>query len=128
MLFFGWLHEYLSGMAALRNDGVSLGGLAYKLVSPRARLILLSFVYFYLLLIAGALGAIIAGALTKLTSGPVAIVVLAAAGAMAGLILPPSTYWARCLKARPKARPWWAMVLWECAVYLEFQDLWTLRG
>jgi carbon starvation protein len=84
VLFIGWLHDYLSGMASLRNDGLSLGGLAYKLVSPRARLLLLSFIYFYLLLIAGAFGAIIAGALTKLTSGPVAILVLAGAGALAG--------------------------------------------
>ncbi len=84
VLLIGWLHDYLSGMASLRNDGLSLGALAYKLVSPRARVILLSFIYFYLLLIAGAFGAIIAGALTKLTSGPVAILVLAGAGALAG--------------------------------------------
>ncbi len=84
VLLIGWVHDYLSGMAALRNDGLSLGGLAYKLVSPRARLILLSFIYFYLLLIAGAFGAIIAGALTKLSSGPVAILFLAGAGALAG--------------------------------------------
>jgi carbon starvation protein len=84
VLFIGWLHDYLSGMAALRNDGLSLGGMAYKLISPRARLILLSFIYFYLLLIAGAFGAIIAGALTKLPSGPVAILVLAGAGTLAG--------------------------------------------
>jgi carbon starvation protein len=84
VLFIGWLHDYLSGMASLRNDGLSLGALAYKLVSPRARVILLSFIYFYLLLIAGAFGAIIAGALTKLPSGPVAILILAGAGALAG--------------------------------------------
>ncbi len=84
VLFFGWVHDYMSGMAALRSDGLSLGGMAYKLVSPRARLILLSFIYFYLLLIAGAFGAIIAGALTKLSSGPVAILALAGAGALAG--------------------------------------------
>jgi len=84
VLLIGWLHDYLSGMASLRNEGLSLGGLAYKLISPRARVILLSFIYFYLLLIAGAFGAIIAGALTKLQSGPVAILVLAGAGALAG--------------------------------------------
>lgn len=84
VLLIGWLHDYLSGMASLRNDGLSLGGLAYKLISPRARLILLSFIYFYLLLIAGAFGAIIAGALINLPSGPVAILILAGAGALAG--------------------------------------------
>jgi carbon starvation protein len=87
VLLIGWLHDYLSGMASLRSDGLSLGGLAYKLVSPRARVILLSFIYFYLLLIAGAFGAIIAGALTKLTSGPVAILMLAGSGVLAGQMI-----------------------------------------
>jgi carbon starvation protein len=84
VLFIGWVHDYLAGMASLRNDGLSLGGLSYKLISPRARVILLSFIYFYLLLIAGAFGAIIAGALIKLPSGPLAILILAGAGALAG--------------------------------------------
>jgi carbon starvation protein len=87
VLFFGWLHDYLSGMASLRSDGLSLGGMSYKLISPRARLILLSFIYFYLLLIAGAFGAIIAGALIKLPSGPVAILVLAGSGVLAGQMI-----------------------------------------
>jgi carbon starvation protein len=86
-LLIGWLHDYLAGMTSLRNDGLSLGGLAYKLVSPRARVILLSFIYFYLLLIAGAFGAIIAGALTKLSSGPVAILMLAGSGVLAGQMI-----------------------------------------
>jgi carbon starvation protein len=43
---------------AMRNDGLTMGGLSYKLISPRARNILLSFLYFYLLLIMGAFGAI----------------------------------------------------------------------
>jgi carbon starvation protein len=84
VVFFGWLHDYIAGMVSLRNDGLSLGALSYKFISPRARLILLSFIYFYLLLIAGAFGAVIAGALTGLSSGPVAIIVLALAGLLAG--------------------------------------------
>lgn len=87
VVFFGWVHDYVSGMVSLRNDGLSLGALSYKLISPRARLILLSFIYFYLLLIAGAFGAVIAGALTGLASGPVAILVLAAAGLLAGQMI-----------------------------------------
>ncbi|OGP71791.1 MAG: hypothetical protein A2Y80_04675 [Deltaproteobacteria bacterium RBG_13_58_19] len=87
VLFIGWVHDYVSGMVAMRCDGLSLGGLSYKLVSPRARIILLSFVYFYLLLLAGAFGGVIAGALTKLQSGPVAMLILAAAGALAGQML-----------------------------------------
>src|SRR5512139_2463949 len=51
-LFIGWVHDYSSAMVAMRNEGASFGGLSYKLISPRARVILLSFIYFYLLLIA----------------------------------------------------------------------------
>jgi carbon starvation protein len=87
VLFIGWVHDYVSGMVAMRCDGLSLGGLAYKFISPRARLILLAFIYFYLLLLAGAFGGVISGALLKLTSGPVAILVLAAAGALAGQMI-----------------------------------------
>jgi carbon starvation protein len=87
VLFIGWVHDYISGMVAMRSDGLSLGGLSYKLISPRARTILLSFVYFYLLLLAGAFGGVIAGALIKLTSGPVAMIVLALAGVLAGQMI-----------------------------------------
>jgi carbon starvation protein len=87
VLFIGWVHDYISGMVAMRCDGLSLGGLSYKLISPRARTILLSFVYFYLLLLAGAFGGVIAGALIKLQSGPVAMVILALAGVLAGQMI-----------------------------------------
>jgi carbon starvation protein len=87
VLFIGWVHDYTSGMVAMRSDGLSLGGLSYKLISPRARMILLSFVYFYLLLLAGAFGGVIAGALIKLTSGPLAVVILALAGVLAGQMI-----------------------------------------
>ncbi len=87
VFFIGWVHDYVSGMVAMRCDGLSLGGLSYKLISPRARMILLSFVYFYLLLLAGAFGGVIAGALTKLTAGPLAILILALSGALAGQMI-----------------------------------------
>lgn len=87
VLFIGWVHDYLAGVVAMRSDGLSLGGLSYKLISPRARTILLSFVYFYLLLLAGAFGGVIAGALIKLPSGPLAVLILGLAGALAGQML-----------------------------------------
>jgi carbon starvation protein len=87
VLFIGWVHDYISGVVAMRSDGLSLGGLSYKLISPRARTILLSFVYFYLLLLAGAFGGVIAGALIKLPSGPLAVLILGLAGALAGQML-----------------------------------------
>lgn len=87
VLFIGWVHDYVSGMVSMRCDGLSLGGLSHKLISPRARLILLAFVYFYLLLLAGAFGGVIAGALIKLPSGPLAIIILALAGFLAGQMI-----------------------------------------
>jgi carbon starvation protein len=87
VFFIGWVHDYVSGMVSLRCDGLSLGGLSHRLISPRARLILLSFIYFYLLLLAGAFGGVIAGALIKLPSGPLAIIILALAGFLAGQMI-----------------------------------------
>jgi len=54
VLFIGWLHDYSSAMISVRQDGETFGAISYKLISPRARLILLAFIYFYLLLVAGA--------------------------------------------------------------------------
>jgi carbon starvation protein len=87
VLLIGWVHDYFAGVVAMRNDGMSLGGLSYKLISPRARTILVSFIYFYLLLLAGAFGGVIAGALIKLPSGPVAVIVMSLAGVLAGQML-----------------------------------------
>ncbi len=58
-LFIGWVHDYSSAMIAMRNDGASFGGLSHRLISPRARVILLAFIYFYLLLIVGAFGNVV---------------------------------------------------------------------
>jgi carbon starvation protein len=42
--FIGWVHDYASAIVVMRNDGVSFGGLSHRLISPRARLILLAFI------------------------------------------------------------------------------------
>jgi len=65
VFFIGWLHDFSSSMISIRNDGDTFGALGYKLISPRARKILLTFIYFYLLLIATAFGHVI----TKGVSG-----------------------------------------------------------
>jgi len=69
-LFIGWVHDYSSAVVAMRNEGASFGGLSYKLISPRARIVLLSFIYFFLLLVAGAFGAIVVNAATGQKSAP----------------------------------------------------------
>jgi carbon starvation protein len=69
VFFIGWLHDFSSTMISIRNDGETFGAISYKLISPRARKILLTFVYFYLLLIACAFGHVI----TKGVSGNAAL-------------------------------------------------------
>jgi Carbon starvation protein, predicted membrane protein len=70
--FIGWVQDYSIAMVAMRHDGASLGGLSHKLISPRARVLLLSFIYFYLLLIAGAFGNVVVSTAINLKAAPMA--------------------------------------------------------
>ncbi|MFB3816704.1 MAG: carbon starvation protein A [Candidatus Methylomirabilales bacterium] len=83
VFFIGWVQDYTAAVMAMRNDGLTMGGLSYKLISPRARTILLSFLYFYLLLIMGAFGAICAAlfANPKVAFG---FIILTLAGVLSG--------------------------------------------
>ena len=82
-LFIGWIQDYASTMLSVRHDGMTLGGLSYKLISPRARFYLLSFLYIYLLLIMGAFGALIAPLLAR-PEVPIGFLLLTLAGVLAG--------------------------------------------
>ncbi len=86
-LFIGWVHDYSSAVVAMRNEGASFGGLSYKLISPKARIILLSFIYFLLLLIAGAFGNIVVDAATGQKSSPMAWLLLTIGGVLAGQMI-----------------------------------------
>ena len=57
--FIGWVQDYASIIVPMRSEGDTFGALSYKLISPRARGILLVFIYLYLLLIMGAFGQVI---------------------------------------------------------------------
>jgi carbon starvation protein len=85
--FIGWVQDYSSAMVAMRNDGASFGGLSHKLISPRARVILLSFIYFYLLLIAGAFGNVVVSTAIALKAAPIAWLLLTIAGILAGQMI-----------------------------------------
>lgn len=85
--FIGWVQDYSSAMVAMRNDGASFGGLSHKLVSPRARVILLSFIYFYLLLIVGAFGNVVVSTTVALKGAPMAWLFLTIAGILAGQMI-----------------------------------------
>jgi len=86
--FIGWVQDYASIVLGVREDGQSFGALSYRLVSPRARSILLIFIYAYLLLIMGAFGKIVGYDL--MTNGGVPFGVLIAIGA--GLLAGQMTY------------------------------------
>jgi carbon starvation protein len=85
--FIGWVQDYSSAMIAIRHEGASFGGLSYKLISPRARIILLSFIYFYLLLIVGAFGAVVVGTAIELKGAPIAWLFLAIGGILTGQMI-----------------------------------------
>ncbi len=57
--FIGWVQDYASIIVPMRSEGDTFGALSYKLISPRARSVLLIFIYLYLLLIMGAFGQVI---------------------------------------------------------------------
>jgi carbon starvation protein len=85
--FIGWVQDYSSAMIAMRNEGASFGGLSHRLISPRARIILLSFIYFYLLLIAGAFGNVVVSTAIGLKAAPMAWLFLTVGGILAGQMI-----------------------------------------
>lgn len=86
-LFIGWVQDYSSAMIAIRNEGASFGGLSYRYISPRARIILLSFIYFYLLLIVGAFGNVVVSTAISLKAAPMAWLFLTISGILAGQMI-----------------------------------------
>ncbi|HXG41026.1 MAG TPA: carbon starvation CstA family protein [Candidatus Limnocylindrales bacterium] len=82
--FIGWASDYSAIIMAVRNDGNSLSAIAHRLVSPRTRRILFLFIFFYLLLVAGAFVGIMAAILAARPDVPFGIVVLAIMGLVAG--------------------------------------------
>src|ERR671915_137970 len=83
----GWASDYSAIMVAVRNDGNSLAAIAHRLVSSRTRRILYVFIFFYLLLIAGAFVGIMAAILAARPDVPFGIVVLAVMGLVAGWMI-----------------------------------------
>ena len=83
----GWASDYSAIMVAVRNDGNSLAAIAHRLISSRTRRILYVFIFFYLLLIAGAFVGIMAAILAARPDVPFGIVVLAIMGLLAGWLI-----------------------------------------
>ncbi len=83
----GWASDYSAIMVAVRNDGNSLSAISHKLIAPRTRKILFVFIFFYLMLLAGAFVGILAAILSARPDVPVGIIMLALMGLLAGQMM-----------------------------------------
>ena len=85
--FIGWVSDYTAIMVAVRNDGNSLSAISHKLIAPRTRTILFVFIFFYLLLIAGAFMGIMSALMAARPDVPFGIIMLGIMGFLAGQML-----------------------------------------
>ncbi len=74
-------------MVSVRNDGNSLSAISHKLIAPRTRTILFIFIFFYLMLLAGAFVGILAAILSARPDVPFGIITLALMGLLAGQMM-----------------------------------------
>ncbi len=85
--FIGWASDYSAIMLAVRNDGNSLSAVAHRLIAPRTRTIMFVFIFFYLLLVAGAFVGILAAILAARPDVAFGIFILAVMGLLASQML-----------------------------------------
>ena len=84
VFFIGWVQDYGAMVMGVRREGDTMGALSYKLVSPRARNILMIFIYFYLLLIMGAFGNAVGKSLLTNPKVPFGMIAMVLMGVLAG--------------------------------------------
>ncbi|MCS7179529.1 MAG: carbon starvation protein A [Anaerolineae bacterium] len=82
--FIGWVQDYSSIIVGVREEGQTFGALSYRLISPRARNILLAFIYVYLLMIMGAFGITVGFTLMTNPAVPLGVILVTLAGLLAG--------------------------------------------
>jgi len=82
--FIGWVQDYASIMIGVRQEGQTFGALSYRLISPRSRIILLVFIYFYLWLIMGSFGTQVGFNLLTQPAVPLGVIIVILAGILAG--------------------------------------------
>src|SRR5512136_907464 len=82
--FIGWVQDYSSIIMGVREEGQSFGALSYRLVSPRARSLLITFIYFYLWLIMGSFGVQVGFNLFTNPAVPLGVLIVILVGILAG--------------------------------------------
>src|SRR5512139_1220547 len=82
--FIGWVQDYASIMIGVREEGKTFGALSYQLISPRSRMLLLIFIYFYLWLIMGSFGTQVGFNLLTNTAVPLGVIIVILIGMLAG--------------------------------------------
>jgi carbon starvation protein len=83
-VFIGWVQDYSSIILGVREEGQSFGALSYRLISPRSRGILITFIYFYLWLIMGSFGVQVGFSLFTNPAVPIGVLLVILAGLLAG--------------------------------------------
>src|SRR5512136_1266614 len=82
--FIGWVQDYTSIMIGVREEGKTFGALSYQLISPRSRILLLVFIYFYLWLIMGSFGTQVGFNLFTNPAVPLGVLIVILVGVLAG--------------------------------------------
>jgi carbon starvation protein len=85
--FMGWVSDYTAIVLSVRNEGHSLSAVAYRLISPRTRTILFVFIFFYLLLVAGAFVGIMASVMESQPRTHMGMILLVMMGVLLGQML-----------------------------------------
>ncbi|MBI4790333.1 MAG: carbon starvation protein A [Chloroflexi bacterium] len=85
--FIGWAADYSAIMLSVRNEGNSLSAIAYRLIAPRTRTVLFVFIFFYLLLVAGAFMGVMTALMAARPDVPLGLLTLAIMGLLAGQML-----------------------------------------
>src|SRR2546427_12601151 len=85
--FIGWASDYSAIVISVRNEGNSLSAIAHRLISPRTRTILFLFIFFYLLLVAGAFVGIMATVMETQPRTYMGMILLVIMGLLLGQML-----------------------------------------
>lgn len=85
--FMGWVSDYTAIVLSVRNEGHSLSAVAHRLISPRTRTILFLFIFFYLLLVAGAFVGIMATVMETQPRTHLGMILLVIMGLLLGQML-----------------------------------------